>query len=53
MKLVNKVEFSKVEKEAIRNCIETIDCEEMSCEECPFAYNCGCMLETLREVIED
>ena len=53
MKLVSKVELSEVEKKAIKNCIETIDCDEVNCGECPFAYNCGCMLETLREIIED
>ena len=53
MKLVKKVEFSEVEKKAIRNCIETINCDEIGCSECPFEYNCGCMLEYLREIIED
>ena len=53
MKLVSKVEFSEKEKEALENFIEAIDCDEISCSECPFAYNCGCMLETLREIIED
>ena len=53
MKLVKEVELSEKEKQAIRNCIEAIDCDEVSCGECPFAYNCGCMLEYLREVIDD
>ena len=53
MKVINKVEFSEKERKAIRNCIEAIDCDEVSCGECPFAYNCGCILETLREIIDD
>lgn len=53
MKLVSKVKFSKKEKEALKNFIETINCEGINCSECPFVYNCGCMLEHLRELIED
>ena len=53
MKLVKEVEFSEKEKQAIRNCIEAINCDEIGCSECPFAYNCGCILETLREIIDD
>ena len=53
MKVVKNVEFSETEKRAIKNCVETISCEEMDCDYCPFSYNCGCMLETLREAIED
>ena len=53
MKLAKKVEFSEAEKKAIRNCIEVINCDEINCDECPFVYNCGCMLKTLREIIDD
>ena len=53
MKLVKTLEFSEKEKEAIKNCIEAISCDEVDCDYCPFSYNCGCMLERLREVIED
>ena len=53
MKIVKEVEFSEKEKQAIKNCIETINCDEINCGDCPFAYNCGCMLEHLRELVED
>ena len=53
MKITRQVEFTNEEKKAIKNCIETIGCEEIDCEYCPFWFNCGCMLEILREVIED
>jgi hypothetical protein len=52
-KHIIKIKFTDEEKKAIKNCIETIDCEGVSCEPCPFEYNCGCILERLREVIKD
>lgn len=53
MKLVSKVEFNEEEKKAIMNAIETVSCDGVECEYCPFCYNHGCMWETLREVVED
>lgn len=53
MKTRSQIELTKEEKQAIKNCIEAIDCDEVSCSECPFNYSNGCMLEHLREVAED
>ena len=53
IKQIVRIEFTDKEKKAIKNCVEAIDCEEVSCDYCPFQYNCGCMLATLREIIED
>ena len=53
MKVVSKVEFTDNEKKAILNAIETVNCNEVECEYCPFCFNCGCMLEVMRDAVED
>ena len=52
MKIVRTVELTQEEKKAILNCVQAIDCDERYCDDCPFQYNCGCILETLREIAE-
>lgn len=54
MKSTVRAELTQEEKQAILDCVKTIDCEGIDCWDCPFRYyNCDCMLETLREVAED
>ena len=53
MKKVLKFELTEEEKKAIKKCVETIDCDEFDCYECPFNYSQGCMLETLREIADE
>jgi hypothetical protein len=52
METRSQIELTKEEKQAIMNCVEAIDCDAVDCGDCPFNYNCGCMLEHLREVAE-
>lgn len=53
MKFTKQIELTQKEKQAILDCVKAIDCEGIDCWDCPFQYNCGCMLETLREVAEE
>lgn len=53
MRKIVKFELTEEEKKAIKNCVETIECGEVDCEECPFHYSKGCMLEILQEIAEE
>ena len=53
MKKVIKIELTEEEKKAIKNCVETVNCDELGCNECPFSYSEGCMFEILREIAEE
>ena len=52
MKLVDgKLVLTKEEHQAIKKCVETIDCTEMNCELCPFECNYGCMIVELEKAV--
>ena len=52
MKIVDgKLVLTKEEHQAIKQCVETIDCKEMSCELCPFECNYGCMIVELEKTV--
>ena len=53
--MIKTVKFvlTEEEKKAVKNCVETIDCNELDCIDCPFNYSKGCILETLREIAEE
>ena len=52
MKIVDgKLVLTKEERQAIKQCVETIDCKEMECELCPFECNYGCMIVELEKAV--
>lgn len=54
MKIVNgRVELTEKERMALIRANDTISCGEIECCDCPFEYNCGCILETLRQITEN
>ena len=53
MKTRRQIELTKEEKQALINCVQTIDCCDVDCSDCPFNYSDGCMLEHLKEVVEN
>ena len=54
MQKIVKIKLTEEEKKAVKNCVETINCDSsIHCVDCPFNYSKGCMLGTLREVAEE
>ncbi len=53
MKEIKTFELTQDERKAIWNCVQTINCKDIDCCDCPFAYNCGCMLKTLQEIADE
>lgn len=51
MRKIVKFKLTEEEKKAVKNCVETINCDGFDCGNCPFNYSEGCMLEVLQEVV--
>ena len=53
MKIVDgKVVLTDREKTALIMANNAVDCGGIDCNRCPFSYNCGCILDTIKQITD-